>query len=241
MYIERLNWWASFGICEKLWPLATSGDGNCLLHAASLGMWGFHDRLLMLRKALHYIMTKGSRRHALWRRWRWHQTEVNNESGLVYAEEEWVREWDVLVRLASAQPRKNGQCANSNGENRTAGGATSTPAPRSSSSTPLPNQTEDTKSTANSEEDLEPTYESLEELHVFALAHVLKRPIIVIADTMLFDSSGEPMAPIPFGGIYLPLECAPSVCKKELFCLMTGGRGGGGRERDAGPGSTLSK
>lgn len=28
-------------------------------------------------------------------------------------------------------------------------------------------------------------YESLEEIHVYALAHVLKRPIIVIADTIL--------------------------------------------------------
>lgn len=28
-------------------------------------------------------------------------------------------------------------------------------------------------------------YESLEEIHVLALAHVLRRPIIVVADTML--------------------------------------------------------
>ena len=28
-------------------------------------------------------------------------------------------------------------------------------------------------------------YESLEEFHVFVLAHVLRRPIIVVADTML--------------------------------------------------------
>lgn len=34
------------------------------------------------------------------------------------------------------------------------------------------------------------TYESLEEIHVLALAHVLKRTIIVIADTML--KVGEP-------------------------------------------------
>ena len=40
----RLNWWADTGTCQRLWPLATTGDGNCLLHAASLGMWGFHDR-----------------------------------------------------------------------------------------------------------------------------------------------------------------------------------------------------
>ena len=39
-----LHRWAETGTCQRLWPLATTGDGNCLLHAASLGMWGFHDR-----------------------------------------------------------------------------------------------------------------------------------------------------------------------------------------------------
>lgn len=32
---KRLNWWSE--ICQNLYPLVTSGDGNCLLHAASLG------------------------------------------------------------------------------------------------------------------------------------------------------------------------------------------------------------
>lgn len=62
-------------------------------------------------------------------------------------------------------------------------------------------------------------YESLEELHVLALAHVLKRPIIVIADTVLKDVTGEPFAPIPFGGIYLPLECPSSECHRSPLCL----------------------
>ena len=35
---ERLNWWVSKKLpCPKLYPLLTSGDGNCLLHATSLG------------------------------------------------------------------------------------------------------------------------------------------------------------------------------------------------------------
>ena len=37
LLIGRLNWWAEKGTCQRLWPLATTGDGNCLLHAASLG------------------------------------------------------------------------------------------------------------------------------------------------------------------------------------------------------------
>lgn len=57
-------------------------------------------------------------------------------------------------------------------------------------------------------------YESLEEIHVFALAHVLKRPVLVVADTVLRNANGEEFAPIPFGGIYLPLECSPNECHR---------------------------
>lgn len=62
-------------------------------------------------------------------------------------------------------------------------------------------------------------YESLEEFHVFVLAHVIQRPIIIVADTILRDSSGEALAPIPFGGIYLPLECDPNHCYRSPLLL----------------------
>uniref|UniRef100_A0AAR2J927 ubiquitinyl hydrolase 1 n=1 Tax=Pygocentrus nattereri TaxID=42514 RepID=A0AAR2J927_PYGNA len=177
----RLNWWSTMCTsCKKLLPLATTGDGNCLLHAASLGMWGFHDRDLVLRKSLYAMMKSGAEREALKRRWRWQQTQQNKESGLVYTEEEWEREWNELLKLASSEPRthlsKNGNAS---------GGVD------------------------NSED---PVYESLEEFHVFVLAHVLRRPIVVVADTMLRDSGGEAFAPIPFGGLYLPLEVPPNRC-----------------------------
>ncbi|XP_067829530.1 OTU domain-containing protein 7A [Heptranchias perlo] len=177
----RLNWWSVVcSSCKRLLPLATTGDGNCLLHAASLGMWGFHDRDLMLRKALYTMMKKGTERDALKRRWRWQQTQQNKESGLVYTEEEWEREWNELLKLASSEPRTH--YSKNTG---TCGGVD------------------------NSED---PVYESLEEFHVFVLAHVLRRPIVVVADTMLRDSGGEAFAPIPFGGIYLPLEVPANRC-----------------------------
>uniref|UniRef100_A0A8C9TGU9 ubiquitinyl hydrolase 1 n=1 Tax=Scleropages formosus TaxID=113540 RepID=A0A8C9TGU9_SCLFO len=167
----RLNWWSTMCTsCKRLLPLATTGDGNCLLHAASLGMWGFHDRDLVLRKSLYAMMKSGAQREALKRRWRWQQTQQNKESGLVYTEEEWEREWNELLKLASSEPRTH---------------------------------------LSKSEE---PVYESLEEFHVFVLAHVLRRPIVVVADTVLRDSGGEAFAPIPFGGLYLPLEVPPSRC-----------------------------
>ena len=40
-------------------------------------------------------------------------------------------------------------------------------------------------------------FESLEEFHVFLLAHILQRPIVIVADTMLHDLNGEPLSPIP--------------------------------------------
>ena len=49
-------------------------------------------------------------------------------------------------------------------------------------------------------DDAEVSYMSLEEFHVFVLANVLRRPIIVVADTILKDQDGEALAPIPFGG-----------------------------------------
>ena len=62
-------------------------------------------------------------------------------------------------------------------------------------------------------------YESLEEFHVFILAHVLRRPIVVIAESMLKDSSGAALAPIPFAGVYLPMECNPSKCHRSPLLL----------------------
>ncbi|KAF7692048.1 hypothetical protein HF521_011015 [Silurus meridionalis] len=182
----RLNWWTKLGSgCQSLLPLATSGDGNCLLHAASLGMWGFHDRDLMLRKSLYALMDHGLEREALKRRWRWQQTMQNKESGLVYTEEEWQKEWNELLKLASSEPRIHYSTNGTNG--------------------------------AESQE--EPVYESLEEFHVFVLAHVLRRPIVVVADTMLRDSGGEAFAPIPFGGIYLPVEVQAHKCHRSPLVL----------------------
>lgn len=51
------------------------------------------------------------------------------------------------------------------------------------------------------------------------MAHVLRRPIIVIAETMLRDAHGVAIAPIPFGGVYLPLEVPSSKCHRTPLLL----------------------
>ncbi|NXK69607.1 OTU7B protein, partial [Sylvietta virens] len=176
-------WW-QLGLGQGVTPVPPDLPAPFLVPA---GMWGFHDRDLMLRKSLYTLMDKGVEREALRRRWRWQQTQQNKESGLVYTEEEWQKEWNELIKLASSEPRvhygtNGGSC----------GGVESSE---------------------------EPVYESLEEFHVFVLAHVLKRPIVVVADTMLRDSGGEAFAPIPFGGIYLPLEVPASKCHRSPLVL----------------------
>lgn len=182
----HLNWWYWNGSGQRMWPLSTTGDGNCLLHAASLGMWGIHDRQLMLRKILYEMLTRGSRRHVLWRRWRWTESQSNLQSGLVLTDEEWQREWDSVLHMAAAIPRTF-----------------------TISEDKEPSRSEGT----------EQVYESLESIHVFALAHILKRPIIVVSDTVLRNAVGEELSPIPFGGIYLPLECPSDQCHRSPLVL----------------------
>ena len=177
-YIGRLNWWTSTGKLPRLEPLATSGDGNCLLHAASLYMWGFHDRQLILRTALHRLLTSSLECERIKRRWRYQTQLRNNEAGgLTFSEEEWDFEWGEIIRIATNQPRR-----------------------------------QPTTASLKRYSSIRFSYESLEEIHIFALAHVLKRPIIVIADNAIKDFQGEDLAPIYFGGIYLPLEISATAC-----------------------------
>lgn len=49
------------------------------LRFVGAGMWGFHDRDLMLRKSLYVLMDRGVEKEALKRRWRWQQTQQNKE------------------------------------------------------------------------------------------------------------------------------------------------------------------
>jgi OTU domain-containing protein 7 len=196
---QRLNWWVPQEICRKIWPLSTSGDGNCLLHAASLATWGFHDRRLTLRKALHNILSEGSLRAPLWRRWRFQQTRINKEAGLVFSEMEWAKEWEEIVALASAEPRNN----------KTIERRRSVVFERQSSFS----YADTSESNSNA------TYDSLEEIHVLALSYVLRRPIIVISDIVLRDINGEALAPITFGGIYLPLDVPQAECNKVPLLL----------------------
>ncbi|XP_028162917.1 OTU domain-containing protein 7B-like isoform X1 [Ostrinia furnacalis] len=181
-----LNWWRQGRIpgAPRLLPLATSGDGNCLPHAASLAAYGFHDRLLALRTKVQALLSGeggDALTSAIKRRWRWSESLCLRSAGLTPSEAEWERDWQDAVAAASAEPRPRQP-------------ATAAPPPA-------------------------PHYAGLEQLHVLALAHVMRRPVIVFADVALRDFRGDPIAPIPFGGIYLPLELDPESCSKAPILL----------------------
>ena len=68
-------------------------------------MWGFHDRLLTLRKALHAFLTTNECAASIYRRWRWQSHLQNLQYGLTLSEREWSEEWRSVLRLASSEPR----------------------------------------------------------------------------------------------------------------------------------------
>ncbi|XP_063714708.1 ubiquitin thioesterase zranb1-B-like [Symsagittifera roscoffensis] len=59
----------------------------------------------------------------------------------------------------------------------------------------------------------------LEQLHIFVLAHILRRPIIVYGVKMVKSFRGEEISPAKFEGVYLPLLWEPSFCNRNPICL----------------------
>lgn len=55
---KQLNWCSSV---YSLVPILTMGDGNCLMHAASLGMWAVNDRYHTLRKTVYEALLEDSK------------------------------------------------------------------------------------------------------------------------------------------------------------------------------------
>ncbi|BES96814.1 OTU-like cysteine protease [Nesidiocoris tenuis] len=60
---------------------------------------------------------------------------------------------------------------------------------------------------------------SLQQLHVFALAHVLRRPIIVYGVKFVKSFRGEDLGYAGFEGVYLPLLWEPSFCTVSPLAL----------------------
>ncbi|XP_068625576.1 ubiquitin thioesterase trabid-like isoform X2 [Battus philenor] len=59
----------------------------------------------------------------------------------------------------------------------------------------------------------------LHQLHVFAFAHVMRRPILVYGVDVVNSFRGEALGYARFQGIYLPLLWEPEFCSKSPLCL----------------------
>ncbi|XP_065192004.1 tumor necrosis factor alpha-induced protein 3-like [Sycon ciliatum] len=103
-------------IC-KLVPLRTRGDGNCLLHAVSLAMWGVDDTSLRLRSALHLAVVHSTAEEKLRNRWRRAVDAENRRIGVQLEEHQWHVEWMThVVRISEPRPKANTQMYESLGE-----------------------------------------------------------------------------------------------------------------------------
>ncbi|CAH2250511.1 tumor necrosis factor alpha-induced 3 [Pelobates cultripes] len=161
---------------KRLVPLKTNGDGNCLMHATSMYMWGVQDMDLLLRKTLYDVLRTTDTRNF---KYRWQLECIKSvefvQTGLRYNTKNWDEEWEHLVQMASAE-------------------------------------------TSEGRSGLQ--YNCLEEIHIFVLVNILRRPIIVLSDKVMRTlDSGSSFSPLSVGGIYLPLHWPAQECYKHPIIL----------------------
>lgn len=163
--------WSDCDLCPKLYPLFTTGDGNCLLHAISLSLYGHEDSPPQLRKQLYDFMTQPqpSEIDDIKRRWRYQEIVYNHIDGIkALTENEWNSKWLEIVQMA--KPAK--------------------------------------------------VMKYLEDIHIFSIANIIFRPIIVIADKMVYSQHDQqPLGEIRIGGVYLPFAREAEVCKRNPLVI----------------------
>ncbi|XP_078001407.1 tumor necrosis factor alpha-induced protein 3-like isoform X2 [Glandiceps talaboti] len=171
-----LNWCRS---AKQVLPILTTADGNCLLHAIAMAIWGIEDDDLTLRRLLYQSLTENdeflNNMKARWENERKKQDGIVYDGRLEYLSVQWNEEWTTMIRIAEARRRPAEE-----------GGL---------------------------------LYECLDEFHVFVMANILRRPIIVAADKMWRSYDGISMQPQNFSGIYLPLCWPAEQCIKTPVLL----------------------
>lgn len=171
-----LNWWTQFD-CDvqtaSLFPLITIGNGNCLLNATSLFLYGYQDENLEMRNKLHFEFSEGRSIAALKKIWQQDQQKTNSDIGFTQTQEELDKEWEGIIEMSSALPH---------------------------STFPL-------------------AYHPLERIHIYTLAQIIRRPIIIIANKFIFDNYNMPLSPVNYNGIYLPDLVLPEKCVKSPVLL----------------------
>ncbi|XP_006816095.1 tumor necrosis factor alpha-induced protein 3-like [Saccoglossus kowalevskii] len=99
----ELNWCSAV---KRVLPLQTTADGNCLLHAVCMAMWGIDDSNLFLRRHLYRGLVETEEfTESMKKRWeneRKKQDVAIPGGGLRYNSTQWNGEWETMIRIAAA-------------------------------------------------------------------------------------------------------------------------------------------
>ncbi|XP_059153951.1 tumor necrosis factor alpha-induced protein 3-like [Physella acuta] len=155
---QLLNWPPG---TTQLFAVAVPRDGNCLLHAASVAVWGVDDSLHVLRELLLITITNDFDDRF---KSRWCRRRVQEMRAIAQAPAQMIEsEWADIVGSVSPSP-------------------------------------------------LSTAHKFLEPIHVYVLANMMRRPILVVADSLARSVSGLCLQENTMAGIYLPLEWRPEEC-----------------------------
>jgi len=187
-----LNWALGRDLGEehRLFVLWAQADGNCLLHAGLLAMWGLHDTHQVGSSGLSSLRAAMSRLFA--------------QPGLAAPMR---RRWAVQMARDNAWQPTGGR------ERGAAGRLALQPLQIEVSDEQLEREWDEMTEIANKPNAF------LDSVHVLAMAHALRRPIVVLASAMQKDPFGIPLTPIFFRGIYLPFERPPRHCCRQPLIL----------------------
>ncbi|CAF0930441.1 unnamed protein product [Adineta steineri] len=101
-----INWMPSL---KKLYPVRTSGNGNCLLHAVLIAMAGVHDFNLNLRDRLRQFMNENNA--ILKASWKTERLKNDRMYGIQSEESKLNTEWEELCDLVRYENPDDGQTA----------------------------------------------------------------------------------------------------------------------------------
>ncbi|CAF0762003.1 unnamed protein product [Adineta ricciae] len=99
-----INWMPSL---KNLYPVRTSGNGNCLLHAVLIAMTGVHDFNLNLRDRLLQFMDKN--KEILKSNWKNERLKTDKLYGIQSEDPELDNEWEELCDLVRYENSDDGQ------------------------------------------------------------------------------------------------------------------------------------
>ncbi|KAL8570574.1 hypothetical protein ACOMHN_008931 [Nucella lapillus] len=186
-----INWCRNV---RSLLPVTVPRDGNCLLHAVAVAVWGVRDNSLMLRRLLCLALgvDQEQRFRSRWLHSR--QTQIAQfvnkllQSGAQLMEQEWQ---EVRQCLEPEPEREGARSMAGEGARSVAGeGARSVAVP----------------------------HRFLEPIHVYALSNLLRRPILVLTDPSARALTGRSLQDNDMGGVYLPLEWSwADTCRSPVL------------------------